>query len=194
MRKRKTKLILLCLTAAAVIGAAIAGVTRTQAGASPALQWSLDAKNISALNNARTTLANVPTRVGTFGQFQPAAAGVHALGNGAVAWQAHGRICWIGNAAGGCVQALKQPIDWTYGDRDLLGSGEPATVFGLAVDAVARVTVTLRDGTAFSATPDSNFYVVTLPANATPEEVQSVTATMADGSHFNSAAFTRASG
>jgi hypothetical protein len=193
MHIRKTTITVLCLAAAAVAAGVMGGLARTQAGASPG-RWSLDARNISALNDVRTTLANVPGRVRTFGDLQQADAGVHALGNGAIAWRSHGQICWIANAAGGCVQALKQPIDWTYGDPDFVGSGEPAAVFGLAIDSVARVTVTLKDGTAWSATPTGNFYVVTLPVSAAPEDVQTVTATMADRSHFNSPAWSRSSG
>jgi hypothetical protein len=182
MRKRTLTMVMLLAAAATVTAGLIGGVARTQAGPSPETRWTLDAREMSALTHATTKLAGVPSRASGFGEFEPAQGTVHRLGSGAVAWQARGRICWIANAAGGCVQGVKLPMDWTFKDPDFVGSGEPAAVFGLAIDSVRKVTVGLRNGTMISAVPAANFYVVTLPADALPDDFQSITATMANGS------------
>jgi hypothetical protein len=82
-----------------------------------------------------------------------------------VAWLAQSQICWIAEGAGGCAPELAQPITWSAKDPDVSGAGQPASVFGLAVDAVESVTARLDDGRTVSAKPESNFFAATLPSD-----------------------------
>jgi len=161
----------------------LASVKVLRAGSSvSAQQASLLPANLSAILSPSTGLADVPEKAGVFGALQPSPGDVHQLGNGAVAWLAQGEICWIAEGAGGCAPELDQPITWSAKDPDVLGAGQPVSVFGLAVDAVASVTTRLDDGRTVSAKPEANFFAMPLPSDAKPGNVTEVDATLGSGS------------
>jgi hypothetical protein len=58
-------------------------------------------------------------------------------------------------------------------------------VFGLAVDGVTSVTVTLSDGRVASGSPVANFFVVELPVDAAPQDVANVQAKLVGNSVFS---------
>ena len=176
---RRTALLLSLL---AVAGVALVSVNALRAGPRvPADQASLLPANLSAIVNPSTALTGVPEKASVFGPLQPSAGEVHQLGNGAVAWLAQSQICWIAEGAGGCAPELAQPITWSAKDPDASGAGQPASVFGLAVDAVESVTARLDDGRTVSAKPESNFFAATLPSDAEPGNLTGVDATLANG-------------
>jgi hypothetical protein len=146
----------------------------------------LTAATISALADPGTVVVGVPPEVDAMGaRYQPEPGGLHQLGHGAYAWRLGDNICWVTKLAGGCLPRLEQPIAWTIKDPDASGSGAPALVFGLAVDGVDTVTVTLSNGREVSAAPVDNFYIVELPVDARPEDVTEVRATLAGNSVFS---------
>ena len=142
--------------------------------------------NMAALRDPRTTLPGVPQAAASFGALAPAAGTAHRVGINAVAWEQTGRTCWIGQSAGGCFDALDQPVEWSIKDPDFEGSGTPPSVFGMAVDQVRTVTVTLLNGQTVTTRPVRNFFVAVLPATAVLNDVDAITAEMADGSVYTS--------
>lgn len=148
--------------------------------------------SLSALADPATVVNDLPPAVNAFtGAAKPAPGSVHQLGYGALAWRAGARICWVGpdarqpqGGAGGCVSRIPQPVDWTIKDPDADREGAAPRVFGLAIDSVKQVSVTLIDGTTVRTTPLDNFYVVDLPGGAAVRDVTAIRAALADGSTF----------
>jgi hypothetical protein len=182
------------LVAAIVVAAALAAVAiAAQTGSGNAgvrrmgqASTALTPANMAALRDPRTTLPGVPQAAASFGALAPAAGTAHRVGINAVAWEQTGRTCWIGQSAGGCFDALDQPVEWSIKDPDFEGSGTPPSVFGMAVDQVRTVTVTLLNGQTVTTRPVRNFFVAVLPATAVLNDVDAITAEMADGSVYTS--------
>jgi hypothetical protein len=154
-----------------------AGVMRAGAGASSPL--ALVPANFAALHAAETLSPDVPSeKQGPGATERPAPGAVHALGRGkAFAWDRDGVVCWSAGITSGCADpspGTEHGIDVTVGDRDLIRQGEPAQVYGLAVDSIVRVTATLQDGTTLTAVPVDNWYQIELPDTAAPWDVTRV--------------------
>ncbi len=140
--------------------------------------------NLSALTSESTRLAGIPDDLsGQTGSLAPRTGSVHVLGRGvAYAWvTASGRICSSALLSGGCLDNLKEPIDITAADPDVVGGGNPGQVYGIAGDDVASVTVRLDEGRSVTADAVDNFYVVTLPDGVEACAPMTVVANLRDG-------------
>lgn len=177
-------------TAAAVAGmllaaGAAAAFIETRAEATSASRLALDPANFAALNTPATALSGTPAAARVGPGYDPAPGTVHQLGRGkALAWVAAGRVCWSSGNEAGCVVSLPsqaQAIDPGVSDPDGIKQGQPARVSGLAVDGVAQVTATLKDGTRLSTTPVDNWYEIELPTSAAPWDVARIDAKMSSG-------------
>jgi hypothetical protein len=172
-------MLVLAAVAAGVVASGLAFASRLD-------RTPLTAATISALSDPATVVRSVPPEVDAMGaQSQPDPGELHQLGYGAYAWRLGDNTCWATKLAGGCLPRLEQPIAWTIKDPDASGSGASALVFGLAVDGVQTVTATLSSGREVSAAPVDNFYVIELPADADPEDVTEVRATLLGDSVFS---------
>jgi hypothetical protein len=158
-------------------------IRETRASATGDSPLALLPGNVAALNAPNTVVPNPPpyARIGE----TPAPGTVHALGDGAaLAWVISDRICWSTRHAGGCIvssPSAVQAIDPVISDPDGIRSGQPAEVFGIAVDAVNQVTAFLVNGSQFSATPIDNWYEIDLPPSAAPWDVARIEARSASG-------------
>jgi hypothetical protein len=146
--------------------------------------------NITALTSAQTRLDTAPADVwGRTGDLAPQAGTVHRLGGGAVAWVTSGRICWSRTDGGGCLQYVPEPIpkplDWTVGDPDVVGSGAPPRVWGIATDEVRAVTAKLDDGRSVRVEPAGNFYDLELPDGVPPWTKLTLVAELEDGTSYS---------
>ena len=169
-----------------VFGGAGAGASAVPAGAGHPSPLALIPANFAALNSAATARPAPPSQApGPAPAYAPASGTVHVLGHGAaVAWARDGVVCSTSGIAGGCADpspSAEHGIDVTLADADQPRQGQPAQVFGLAVDSVARVTVTMKDGTTLSTSPVENWYEVTLPASAATWDVSRVSALTRSG-------------
>ncbi len=183
-RRRPRVVLLLALLAVAVasaIGLIVANASAEKHGYDgPGITPS----NLSALTSESTRLAGIPDDLsGRTGSLAPRPASVHVLGAGvAYAWiTTSGRICMSALLTGGCLDALKEPIDIVGADPDVIGGGDPGQVYGIAGDDVASVTVRLDDGRSVTADVVDNFYVVTLPDGVEACAPMSVVANLRDG-------------
>jgi hypothetical protein len=153
---------------------------------------SLTPANISALTDPTTALpAGTPVYAGAPGEL-PSPGAAHTVGNGAaVAWMHGHELCWStvltpeDHGVSSCGELRPNiPIPFTpivHTDGDLQSG--PVHVFGLTVDAVNSVVVTLEDGSTYSAVPTENWFDVALPAGDF-SSVATVTATLDDGSVY----------
>jgi hypothetical protein len=182
LQNRRGQATILVLVVAA---AGIAGVTSHPFGAKAGSGPTLSATSFQALNDPATLVAGVPdaTRILGIG-YTPAAGQVHAVGDGAYAWTSGSQTCWAIAHFSGCLDPLAQPIDWSVGDADVAGSGAPTQVFGLAVDSVNGVAVTLDDGRQLTAKPVKNFFTISLPAADGPSDVISIEATFGTNGRY----------
>jgi hypothetical protein len=174
-------------TAITVIAANASGTHRAYTGPG------ITPTNIAALTSAETRLAGVPDRVADLhfeadrlGDLSPAPGTVHALGAGALAWpvKGGGRICFTHRFSSGCLTPIHQPIDIS-GTDELVGSGPPMRVSGIATDEVESVTVRLDDGRIRTARPIRNFYDIELFPDTLPSTAYTVEARLEDGSTWS---------
>ena len=140
-------------------------------------------ENLRALGLDATALPDVPSIARAIGD--PSAGDVHRLGFGALAWQSGGEICYVARGGGGCVTRLQKPISVAIGDPDMLRSGLPAYVSGIATDDVVSVTAALKDGRTIGGRVIDNFYYLPLPADASVYDVSTIRASLADGSEHS---------
>lgn len=144
--------------------------------------------NVSALTSERTRLDGIPKDLaGATGDLAPRPRTVHVLGRGiAYAWvTASGRICSSALLSGGCLDSPRVPIEVIGADPDVVGSGKPPQVYGIASDEVRSVTVNLDDGRSITAPVIENFYVITLPEGVLPWIPMTVVANLKDGTSFS---------
>lgn len=168
----------------AVIGAMILSLDDSAQKAVAAERPRADA--MSALKKAPVGI--LPAVVSRFpsdlGPGAPSA--VRELGNGiAYAWQKgnEGNVCYTDRSGtGGCFKEFFSPVNATIGDDDLIGSGVPASVRGLATDEVVHVAVVLEDGRKISGAVVDNAFEVYLPDDLPPWSVKGEEVALKDGS------------
>lgn len=170
----------------AAVGATAAGIGVMRAGAKSPSPLALVPANFTALNAAATSAPAVASQLpAPSSAYGPAPGAVHALGHGkAFAWVHDGAVCSQSGIFEGCADpspSNEHGIDITISDEDFLRQGKPAHVSGLAVDSVAQVTATLKDGSALSATPIDNWYDIALPSAVAPWDVARVAAQTRSG-------------
>jgi hypothetical protein len=143
--------------------------------------------NIGALRSEQTRLAGIPTELREMiPELRPDVGTVHVLGRGAAfAWEKPGRICLWEALVDGCLGQVSRPLNIVVGDPDLVGSGRPARVYGIATDEVASVTVKLDDGRSVTADATENFYDVDLPDDVAPWAPLTVVAQLRDGTAYS---------
>jgi hypothetical protein len=183
--KQHSKLVAVTLIAVILAAVFIGAYTiRARAGAGP----TLDPNALSALQDPSTAVATIPVPQKVLPPgFTPSPGQVHSIGDGAAyAWTSDGAAtCFATDHFSSCYNLSQDPISYTIGDDDIVRSGQPAKVYGLAVDAVKEVTVTLADGRTFTATPTASYYEVDLPATAAPSDVKLITAKFGSAGEWN---------
>jgi hypothetical protein len=152
---------------------------------------SISPANISALSDPTSVApASLPVYSGSPDE-RPVVGSVHFVGDGrALVWLSTGELCWStqltagSHGMSGCVgvaDAVDSPIPIAPLIGPAAGTTAPIHVQGLAVDAVARIKVALRDGSTVSGVPEQNWYDIELPPSAAASDVVRVTAELDDG-------------
>lgn len=181
MRPASVALLVAVVALASAVGLIVANASAEKHGYDgPGLTPS----NVSALTSQRTRLDGIPKDLaGEPGPLAPRPGTVHVLGGGiAYAWvTSSGRICSSALLSGGCLDSPKVPIDIIGADPDVVGSGKPSQVYGIASDEVQSVTANLDDGQSITANVIDNFYVITLPDGVPPWIPVTVVANLNDG-------------
>lgn len=179
-KKRRFRMRLLVGAVVVVAGAVSAAVvfgTRAAATSNGGPAMLIVPANVHALNAPAKAIAGEPPEAHGMGAgLDPVPGTVHRLGDGVVAWPAGDRVCYYEKTGGGCILPETRGIDVVISDPDGTRQGKPAQVSGVAVDAVANVTATLKDGSAISAEPVDNWFVIDLPGSAAPWDVTHVSA------------------